>query len=138
MRLKPKHWDFLAALPDFMDVTLLGKRLYMTHSLPGDCVTYLRDPKQLPTEFLQSYDFYAFGHTHIPLVQWHLGTQLINPGSVGQPRDYTQTPSFAMLNLATDTTTVVKIPVDVAGYAKVLSEKGIDASMIHVLTRSRY
>jgi putative phosphoesterase len=44
-------------------------------------------------------DILITGHTHVPFQQFVLGKLLINPGSVGQPRDRDPRASYAILEL---------------------------------------
>src|SRR5262245_53673954 len=45
--LSEKHLQFLRSLPDEIEATHAGKTFYLTHSLPGNCTTYLFDIQQL-------------------------------------------------------------------------------------------
>lgn len=44
-------------------------------------------------------DIILLGHTHYPFVKYHLGKLIVNPGSVGQPRDYACRACFAILEV---------------------------------------
>lgn len=48
--------------------------------------------------YFSSYERLLYGHTHLPTVQTINETTVINPGSVGQPRDGDQRASFAVLH----------------------------------------
>ena len=135
--LQSHHYEFLRALPDYIEVSHEGFHFYMTHSLPGDCTSYLRDPAQLDRGFLRNYDFYCFGHTHIPLIQACYGTTLINPGSIGQPRDYTTQPSFAIVDLAQGITSLHRVAVDVEGFCRRMAKEGVDEKMRNILRRDK-
>jgi predicted phosphodiesterase len=79
---------FLRSLPLHAEVTLEGYRFYLGHAAPhDDLFTYLT-PATLPAAAAGvSGDFLLLGHTHLPLHQ-RLGTvTVVNPGSVGLPRD---------------------------------------------------
>src|SRR5208337_1777900 len=92
--LKQKSLEYLFKLPDHIKVSINGKKLYMTHSKPNDCVSYVREPNDIGEEVYSMYDYYCFGHSHLPVVRYDKGCCILNPGSVGQPRDYTRQPSF--------------------------------------------
>ncbi|BCS54641.1 metallophosphoesterase [Geobacter sp. SVR] len=134
--LDGEDMEFLKGLPDFMVVTLMGKTLYLTHSLPGNCVGYLRDVGQLDTGFLAGYDYFCFGHTHRPLINYHFGCCLLNPGSVGQPRDYSRKPSYIIVDLEKDSVTLVKVEVDYKAYSTILRERGYNDLTLHALERN--
>ncbi len=44
-------------------------------------------------------DIILLGHTHYPFVKYHLDKLIVNPGSVGQPRDRASMASFAVLDV---------------------------------------
>ena len=88
--LNPSRVKYLARLPLTRRIVLDGKTLYMVHGTPRDPLDeyLLADPaawrQRLETI---NADFVCVGHTH---VQFHLdlgNVQVVNPGSVGQPRD---------------------------------------------------
>ena len=59
-------------------------------------------------EYIYSFDFdlikerkekiYVSGHTHIQTVLYENNRIYVNPGSVGQPRDYLPTAAFALID----------------------------------------
>lgn len=57
-----------------------------------------------------THDFTIFGHTHHPFM--HIGhkTQIINPGSVGQPRDYGSLASYAIVNTKNNVVVFRRVP----------------------------
>ena len=71
----------------------------MTHSMPSDTETYLNSQSTW-SRISKDFDYYLYGHTHRCNVQYHYGTCLLNPGSVGQPRDYNASPSYAVIDLS--------------------------------------
>jgi len=93
--------DFLGKLPITLNVEMDGKRFLLSHGSPrGDMHKYLR-PDTTDQAFeeeirdIQS-DVVFIGHTHFPLIRKVKGTTIINPGSVGQPRDGVPTASYAV------------------------------------------
>jgi putative phosphoesterase len=95
---RPIHWDllnasrtkYLARLPVTQRVTLDGISFYLVHATPRDPMDehLTNDPDAWRTR-LESIDadWVCVGHTHVP---FHLDlghVQVVNPGSVGQPRD---------------------------------------------------
>ena len=88
--------DYLKNLPDCLDVEILDKRFLTPLNAIQDTETYLNDANQLDREFLKDFDYYLYGHLARCNVQYRYGTCLLNPGSVGQPRDYNASPSYAV------------------------------------------
>ncbi|HLQ46458.1 MAG TPA: metallophosphoesterase family protein, partial [Planctomycetaceae bacterium] len=88
--LSPSQMKYLVRLPVTRRVTLDGKRFYLVHATPRDPFDeYLRDDKAEWSERLQAIDadFVLVGHTHLPYCLSLDRATVINPGSVGQPRD---------------------------------------------------
>ena len=129
---------YLSNLEEELKFKINNKQLYMTHSLPNDCMRYLYNVKNLNKEFTSKYDYYFFGHTHIPMITYQYGTCIVNPGSIGQPRDHTKKPSFAIVNLGKDSVTLNKVTVDIKTYCKGLNHRGYDESLIEILKRDGY
>jgi putative phosphoesterase len=84
------HLKYLARLPVTARIELDGRRFLLVHATPRDPMDeYLIDDPAGWQSRLKGIeaDFVCVGHSHI---QFHLdlgGIQIINPGSVGQPRD---------------------------------------------------
>ena len=70
---------------------MLGKRCVACHAAPSDPLfRYLRTTeKDLENEIMVAGtpDYLFFGHTHWPLLKRIGRTTIVNPGSVGQPKD---------------------------------------------------
>jgi putative phosphoesterase len=88
--LAPSHLKYLARLPVTRHLRLDSIRFALVHATPRDPMDeYLVDDPagwQARIEGLDA-DILCVGHSH---VQFHLdfgGVQVLNPGSVGQPRD---------------------------------------------------
>jgi len=105
----------LAALPDHISTDLGGLRIAMFHGSPWDEAAqchyiYPDDQRALRRVATVEADVVVLGHTHIP---FHLlvGERLVvNPGSVGECRDGTNTLSCAVLDTATRAVEVRRYP----------------------------
>jgi diadenosine tetraphosphatase ApaH/serine/threonine PP2A family protein phosphatase len=105
---RPLHWDvidpprmrYLTRLPVTRHLELDGKRYYLVHATPRDAMDeYLTDDAAGWTTRLKDVqaDFVCVGHTHRPL-RLELGDKLVlNPGSVGQPRDGDPRAAYAVI-----------------------------------------
>ncbi|MBI1346212.1 YfcE family phosphodiesterase [bacterium] len=98
--LTPSHFKFLARLPVTQTLDLDGLRFFLVHATPRDPMDeYLGADVAGWTTRLANVeaDFVCVGHTHIPL-DLSLGKKrLINPGSVGQPRDGDPRAAYAVI-----------------------------------------
>lgn len=88
--LDTAHLKYLARLPVTQTVRLADLKIMLVHATPRDPLDeYLgRDPIAWKSRLAGiDVDFICVGHTHVP---YHLPLeriQVVNPGSVGQPRD---------------------------------------------------
>lgn len=84
--------QYLRALPLTKTVILGGVRFTVVHASPTDPL-YRYLPPETPasvwkTELsLVATDVLVLGHTHLPLCHHEEGVLIVNPGSVGLPRD---------------------------------------------------
>lgn len=98
--LSPLHMKFLARMPVTRRVLLDGKRFYLVHATPRDPFDeYLRDDKEAWESRLKAIDadFVLVGHTHLQYSLEVGATTVVNPGSVGQPRDGDPRCAYAMI-----------------------------------------
>ncbi len=94
--------DYLNNLPLEEMVNLGGTRFYLTHAAPSDNLgkplplTALKE-KELAEEIAHlDAEVVFLGHTHVPAVRQVGETVLVNPGSLGQPRHGTPSPTYAV------------------------------------------
>lgn len=89
--LDSQQLDYLCTLPHPLDLELDGKRILLSHGAPWDLNAYIYPDTTIDFSLncrLEDFDLIITGHTHHPNI-WQLGQVLIvNPGSVGQPRDW--------------------------------------------------
>lgn len=84
--------EFLGSLSPKVAFELDGHRCFACHGTPEDPLfryfNYSREQTvHLEVEAADSPDFLFLGHTHIPCDIRSFATRIINPGSVGQPKD---------------------------------------------------
>jgi len=95
--------EFLAAQPRERSLTVGPWRLRLTHGSPRHIKDYVRPswPDAMVGDLLAEVDeeILLTGHTHIPVVRQVHGKWLINPGSVGFPKDGNPLAAYAVLEL---------------------------------------
>ncbi|MCA9077186.1 MAG: metallophosphoesterase family protein [Planctomycetaceae bacterium] len=105
---RPLQWDlidqkrlkYLARLPVTQHVEVGGLSFFLVHATPRDPMDeYLTDDIDAWNDRLQTVkaDFVCVGHTHIPCHLQLNDKQLLNPGSVGQPRDGDPRAAYAII-----------------------------------------
>ena len=134
--LSARNFAWLASLPMEMRFSFGNTRIILRHASPWDEITYIyRDSPSLPSIQPAAGEVLVFGHTHIPLhIPVAQGT-LVNPGSVGQPRDYDPRASFSTLDTLTGTVHNFRCTYPVGEYQDRLRDMGWNAQMIQILTR---
>jgi putative phosphoesterase len=91
---------YLARLPITLRITLDGFQFYLVHATPRDPLDeFLLDDAAQWERRLQGEEaqFVCVGHTHKQFSIELNGCTLVNPGSVGQPRDGDPRASYAVI-----------------------------------------
>ena len=98
--MSDEHLTWLARMPVTEYVTVGGLRYLLVHASPRDPLDEYVDESAEQWKVRLTHidvDFVCVGHTHVPM---HLdvdGMQIINPGSVGQPRDGDPRAAYAVI-----------------------------------------
>jgi putative phosphoesterase len=113
--LTPAQLDWLRRLPHPSSFEFDGKSLLLCHGSPWDVNQYVYPDAK--ADLLDScaepgYDWVVMGHTHYPMVERVGNTVLVNPGSVGQPRNRIPAAHWALLNTASQELTLMTAPYD--------------------------
>jgi len=141
--IKPGNLEFLRKLPETyrMDNTTL------VHGSPREPVwEYLLDPRNAGENFRYFHTTYCFvGHTHLPIM-YHMdnGNQfaqmispasftplklsprrIINPGSVGQPRDHDPRASYLLFDQENQTIEYRRVEYDIEAVQERMMKAGL-------------
>lgn len=98
--MSDEHLTWLAQMPVTEHVTCGGHRFLLVHASPRDPLDeYVGESVEQWRLRLAhvDVDFVCVGHTHIPMQLDVDGTQVVNPGSVGQPRDGDPRAAYAVI-----------------------------------------
>ncbi|MBM3969234.1 MAG: YfcE family phosphodiesterase [Planctomycetes bacterium] len=136
---RPLHWKLLSGLhmqyltrmPVTRKATLDDKRFYLVHATPRDPFhEYLREDKAAWESRLKGIeaDFVLVGHTHIPFALQLDGPMVINPGSIGQPRDGDPRAAYAIIENGNVELRRVKYDIDAT--LKHMRESGVDSDTL--------
>jgi len=121
IRLLPStDTDFIRRLPRTLLLELDGKNLLLAHGTPWDTDCYLyqdTEPALWDKVAEKAYDYIVLGHTHHRFVKRLGNTLVINPGSVGQPRDRQSGAAWAVLDTDTGRFEHRTEPYDIARVA---------------------
>ena len=111
-----KLW--LSGLKDKLTLNLSGKRITLCHGAPWDINEYIYgDSSDLVWEKLASVEgeVIIMGHSHYPIVREMSGKLIMNPGSVGQPRDGAGGASWGVFDTEMSTAQIISTEYDVKG-----------------------
>ncbi len=100
-RLGPDGLRFLADLPVTRTVTFDRRRFLLVHATPRDPLDEFAPPDpEFWARRLEGVraDVVCVGHTHVPYAFDVHGTLVINPGSVGLPRDGDPRAAYAVID----------------------------------------
>ena len=102
-RLQPEAERLLRSWPPIRAVRLARRSLLLCHGAPWDPLEGRVYPDETDWTRFGTVDaeIILLGHTHYPLAKRAAGRLVINPGSVGQPRDRRPGASYAVLDLDT-------------------------------------
>ena len=107
-QLSDSQLAWLDALPT--ERTVDGIRLVHGHPDDPDRYTY---PRMFSAALLGDEDVLVMGHTHVQHHEQYADGIVLNPGSVGQPRDGDPNAAYALLDTETLDVTERRVPYDV-------------------------
>ncbi|MDB9909845.1 metallophosphatase family protein [Gammaproteobacteria bacterium] len=92
------HW--LLSLPKTLSLEIEGISFFLAHGSLHSASDYIYPdaPKELLDKNYTDALFTVFGNTHYPFTAHNGKNTIINPGSVGQPRDLSGIASYALVN----------------------------------------
>ena len=136
--LRLDHLTWLKSLPTHLDLHWEKLDLKIHHATPWDEEGYLYpDSERLAEIKLAKNRFLILGHTHWPMLKPCSEGFVLNPGSVGQPRDCNPMSSYAILDCASGNVEFRRVGYDVAGLQVRLRKLGWDPATIAILSRTQ-
>ena len=129
--LDEKDLTYLARFPVTRQVSIADHTFLLLHATPRDPLDeYLTDDQSAWRQRLTgiSTDFVCVGHTHVPF-QLDLGDQqVLNPGSVGQPRDGDPRSSYVIIE--DGHVEFHRIDYDISAAVKSMRDAGMESPLI--------
>jgi putative phosphoesterase len=114
LSLKAKQW--LRGLNTFEIFEIDDKKYKLFHGTPDDSLNgrYYPDNERNYSWFPKINEVLILGHTHYPMIRYFdKNSLLLNPGSVGQSRDWNTKASFAILDSDTLKVEIVRVEYDI-------------------------
>jgi putative phosphoesterase len=113
---------WLAELPD--ERTLLDGRIKIVHGHPDDPDRYTY-PADFAPGLLDDEELLVMGHTHVQHHAVFEEGMLMNPGSVGQPRDGDPDAAYAVVDLDEREVDERRVTYDIDRVAKAIEDAGL-------------
>lgn len=134
--LDEQELDWLNSLPSKADI--LDTKYLAAHSHPRRLDEYVM-PRDFPRmrPFLDNYQGLFLGHTHI---QHHAvidNRWIVNPGSVGQPRDSDPRSAYAIFDTQAQELDLRRVRYDIEGVVKKIKEVGLPTELGERLREGR-
>jgi len=116
--------------------TLADGRVKVVHDHPDvtDKYTY---PEEFGPHLLGDEDVLILGHTHVQHHEAYADGVVLNPGSVGQPRDRDPRAAYAVVDLDDLTVTEHRVEYDVEAVQQAVQEAGLPPGTADRLTEGR-
>ena len=158
VRIDDNAKGYLAALPEVR----IDAELTAVHGSPRDPIWEYITSNAIAEENFRAFEtrLCLFGHTHLPMayrlvdgtveallglpddvIELDGGRALLNPGSVGQPRDGLPEAAYAVLeqggSAAGDTVSFHRVPYDIDRTQRLMREVGLPARLVERLSYGR-
>jgi protein phosphatase len=131
---------FLKELPLKIQSEIDGVRFMFAHGSPSSFFDYINP--DTPVEKLEEYtagindDYLVLGHTHKPAILKTSRTTILNPGSVGQPRDNDRRTSCMLFNTSDNTFEIIRLEYDIeATCKKIRASMPYEEELVAILKR---
>ncbi len=137
--MHPDKLNWLRQLPLRQELTFDGLRVILCHGSPWATDEYIYPDFGQWERFAElDADVIVMGHTHIPFEKRDGQMQFINPGSVGQPRDYQPGACYAILETRTREVMFRRKPYDIHHLIHILQSRDFPPSLIQILIREKH
>lgn len=133
-QLSDDQLAWLDELPEERHV--LGGRVKIVHGHPDDPDHYTR-PEEFGPELLADEEVLIMGHTHIQHHEVYDDGVVMNPGSVGQPRDRDPEAAYAVLDLAERAVEEHRVDYDTDAVIEAVEDAGLPRQIGFRLTQGR-
>jgi putative phosphoesterase len=123
-QLRDDQLEWLSGLPATR--TVLDGRVKLVHGHPDDPDRYTY-PKEFSPRMFGEEDVLVTGHTHVQGHEVFEEGVIMNPGSVGQPRDGDPRAAFAVVDLDGPTVAEHRVEYDVERVVEAVEDAGLPA-----------
>jgi len=129
--LDQSQMEYLQKLPLVIKEEIDGMKLFFTHASPRSMFEYIKP--ETPDEDIMAmladpmepvdFEFLVVGHSHIPMNRKLGALTIINPGSVGQPRDGDTRAGCAVFDTDTGEVEFLRLDYDIDAVCAKIEER---------------
>jgi putative phosphoesterase len=137
-RLNARSRTFLTSLPVHLHLRIDGMVVGVYHGSPLDPDQYVFEieaDEDMLTD--GECDLLVLGHTHVPFIKALPHGIIVNPGSVGQPRDGDPRACYTIFDTARRKGTSIRLPYDLQAVADRTIEEGLPPRLASRLAEGR-
>ena len=126
-RLYNEDFEWLSSIPKEISSEINSRSFRLIHSHPQP--EYMKHVYE--NEILGEFEDYLdkdlliYGHTHVPVNQTYNDCLVLNPGSVGQPRDSDKRASYATINTENMSSDIHRVKYDISDTQKAVKKSGL-------------
>ncbi len=140
--LTEENKAFLKTLKETHEETVDDRKIFMTHGSPNDPLkeyvyATMSDVDLLAMLNKAKADILIVGHTHLPFVRRVRGRIVVNPGSVGQPRDNRPASEYCLLDPRYMQAVIHKVKYDVNTASNKIISAGLPRYLAERLFQGR-
>jgi putative phosphoesterase len=117
--------QYLSQLPTTLEFEADGKKFFVCHGSPRDPLYEYVYPDMVDSLELPDTDFLILGHTHIQFHRRLGNLDILNPGSVGQPRDGDPRLAYAVYDTKTGELALKRKSYDFHRVIDAIAEAGL-------------
>lgn len=136
--MAPSSFEFIKGLPNSLHRPVEGVMTAVHHGSPRHMSEYIFE-EHVSGELLEvaGARLLVLGHTHLPYVTTFANGMVVNPGSVGQPRDGDPRASYAILDTTEWNFDIVRVDYDRERVMRAVTENGLPEMLALRLPRGR-
>ncbi len=122
-QLSEEQYEWVTSLP-LEDVA--AEKYRVVHSHPAVEDMYVRpEDFQRMGKYMDDFEGLFLGHTHVQHAEYVEGQLVLNPGSVGQPRDDNTDAAYAVVDTDDNTVQLNRVEYDIQTVMDAVQEQGL-------------